>query len=224
MWFAFPSISSLANATEEELRELGFGYRAKSIIVAAQQLQQSVERFKNDATLSVPKSSTSSATSATCSAVQEEEGGEMTVSVDENGEKIDNVLQCIKNNGSSTPLKKDNVNLSIGIYTNFKTEVKSEISEECAILPPKSDEIGTNGIGTTGIGIIVKSDSLAASAELNNRPERSLQPDDFQRYFDHLSQLPRTECQQELMKLRYASNTCVPNTCPNIRCEYSEHF
>lgn len=52
VWFAFPSLQTLAElSTEEELRELGFGYRAKSIVIAAQQLINAVKVFNERITI-----------------------------------------------------------------------------------------------------------------------------------------------------------------------------
>lgn len=48
VWFCFPSIGDITSfATEEELRKLGFGYRAKSIVTAALQLVEQVELSRN---------------------------------------------------------------------------------------------------------------------------------------------------------------------------------
>jgi 3-methyladenine DNA glycosylase/8-oxoguanine DNA glycosylase len=37
-YFSFPTLQQLRKATEEELRELGFGYRAKYLINTAKQV------------------------------------------------------------------------------------------------------------------------------------------------------------------------------------------
>ena len=38
--YAFPSLEQLSKATEEELREAGFGYRARYIVKAVQELAE----------------------------------------------------------------------------------------------------------------------------------------------------------------------------------------
>lgn len=45
VWFKFPSVEALAEASVKELRELGFGYRADGIVTAARQLLHLSEAF-----------------------------------------------------------------------------------------------------------------------------------------------------------------------------------